>query len=142
MICLKAKEYLQQIKELDTAIKAKQDEIYKLECLATSITAPSDREPVQTSNISDKVGSLGAKIADLQKELEQEKLNFIEQLQERISVIERLKLENILLYYVLHRRYISYCSFKEIAKDICYSYDYTRELHNLALRKVEKFLKI
>lgn len=137
-----AKEYLQQIRELDKAIKAKQDEIYKLECLATSITAPTDREPVQTSNISDKVGSLGAKIADLQKELEQEKLNFIEQLQERISVIERLRPENMLLYYVLHRRYVSYCKFKEIAKDICYSYDYTRELHELALKKVEKFLKV
>jgi hypothetical protein len=136
-----AKTYLQQIRTLDNAIKAKQSEIYKLECLATNTTVPTDREAVQTSGISDKVGSLCAKIADLQKEIEQEKTIFIEQQQERIKVLELLRAEDALLYFILHRRYVSCCALKEISKEICYSYDYTRELHGLALKKIQKIME-
>ena len=147
---LTAKEYLEQIKELDRAIKAKEFEIYKLECLATSTTAGGETvkikgkmhcvEKVQTSGISDKVGNLGAKIADLQKELEQEKAAFVDQIEEHIRAIEQLKAVDALLYYILHRRYVAYCSFKKISKEICYSYDYTRELHIVALRKFAKIM--
>lgn len=147
---LTAKEYLKQIEELEKAIKAKEFEIYKLECLATSTTTSSETvkingkvhcvEKVQTSGISDKVGNLSAKIADLKKELEQEKAIFIEQTAEHIKSLEQLKAVDSLLYYILHRRYIGYYSFKEIAEELCYSYDYIRELHIVALEKFEKLM--
>ena len=63
------KEYLQQIKDTEEYIADKEEELYKLECLATSITAPTDREAVQTSNISDKVGKIAVKIALMRSEI-------------------------------------------------------------------------
>lgn len=135
-----AKEYLLQIKDLEKAIYNKQVEIYKLECLATSITAPTDREAVQTSGHTDKVGDLSAKIADLQQEIRLEVAEYLKQRQERIKTIEQVKRQNIMQYNILHKCYIGGRSLKAIAVEESYSYDRIKHLHKEALIAVEEFM--
>ena len=135
------KEYLQQIKDTEEYIAEKEEELYRLECLATSITAPADREAVQTSNISDKVGKIAIKIALMRSEILERKAKYIDILQECTSVIEEVREHNKLFYKILYNRYIKDKSLKKIAAESNYSYDYIREAHGYALLKVGKILK-
>lgn len=135
-----AKEYLEQIQDLEKALYNKRFELYKLECLATSITAPMDREAVQTSNISDKVGNGAVDIAAFKKEIEAQLQAFLIQRRECIRVIEEVRQISEMQYNILHKKYVAYLTLKEISKEECYSYDYIREMHGEALKNVEKFM--
>ena len=139
-----AKEYLQQIKTLTNDIKNKESELFLLECLATGTTAPTDREAVQTSGISDKVGNLVVKIVMLKKDILKQKAEALEQIQECISVINQIKELNCetakLQYNILHKRYVSFKKLNKIAVEENYSYDYIRELHGIALQNVKKIM--
>ena len=141
---LTAKEYLQQIKDLKNAIKNKESELFLLECLATGTTAPTDREPVQTSGTSDKVGNLAVKIVMMQNEILMQKAEALEKISECISVIEKIKelpcntAET--QYNILHKRYVEFKKLNQIAEEECYNYDYIRELHGVALQNVKKIM--
>ena len=141
-----AKEYLQQIRKLLNAIKKKESELFLLECLATGTTAPTDREPVQTSGTSDKVGNLAVKIVMLQNDILKQKAAALEQINECISVIEKVRGLNCqtaeLQYTILHERYVSFKKLKQIAAEECYDYDYIRELHGTALKNAAQFIPI
>lgn len=135
------KEYLSQIKDIEDYVKSKEIELYKLNCLATSITAPSDREAVQSSNISDKVGNVGAKIADLSRLIQSQKERQLAVQTECINTIDEVRQQNKLFYIILHKRYVQYKNLKQIASEEHYSYDYIREMHGRALQKVGKILQ-
>lgn len=135
-----AKEYLNQIQALEDALSDKRTELKKLEALATSVTVPTDREVVQTSNISDKTGSLGAKIADVKKEIEQQAAEFLEEKQKRIKVIESVRSLDNIKGSILHKKYVAYKALRTIAKELNYSYEYTRHLHLKALELAEMFI--
>ena len=139
-----AKEYLKQIHELSDVIKNKESELFMLECLATGTTAPTDKEAVQTSGTSDKVGTLAVKIVMLKNEILKEKAEALEQIEECISIINsvrELKCKTAEMQYnILHNRYVSFKSLKQIAIEECYSYDYIRELHGIALRNVKRIM--
>ena len=139
-----AKEYLQQIRNLKNEIKNKESELFLLECLATGTTAPTDREPVQTSGVSDKVGNLAVKIVMQQHEILKQKAEAVEQISECISVIEKVRelpcKTAETQYNILHKRYVGFKKLKQIAKEECYDYDYIRELHGVALRNVAKIM--
>lgn len=134
-----AKQYLMQIKILEHRIKLKQDEITHLRTLATSITAPTDSEAVQTSGIKDKVGNIVAKIVDLQRETNDIIDELIDTRQERIRVIEQIK--HPLQYEVLHKIYIDNKPLPVIASELHYAYEYIRHVHRKALKNVEKILQ-
>lgn len=135
-----AKDYLKQIQSLEDALTDKQLELEQLEALATSITAPTDREAVQTSNISDKTGNFGAKIADLKNEIEQQAAAFLEEKQKRIKVIDSVRSLDDIQGSILHKKYVWYMSLKNVARELCYSYEYTRHLHQKALKTAEMFI--
>lgn len=137
-----AKEYLQQIKELNDVITNKKVELYQLECLATSITAPPDREAVKTSNISDKVGSCATKIVQLEEEIEQAISAYLEARSERMAIIDRVRVMNHNRYIVLFKCYVEYKPLTDIAKEMHLSYDYVREVHIKALRDVAEIMNI
>ncbi len=139
-----AKEYLKQIKKLTNTILNKESELHLLRCLATSTTAPTDREPVQTSGTSDKVGTGAVNIAMLEQEIEKLKAEAPKQIAERIGIIEKIRELNCdtaeLQYNILHKRYVSFEKLKQIAEEENYSYDYIRELHGVALLNVTKIM--
>lgn len=137
---LTAKEYLEQIEQTDKLIDNKLLEIYQLRCLATKTTAQLNSEPVQTSGASDKVGKIVAKIVDMEAELNEIIDSFVDDKQQRIAVIEQVKAESFVQYQVLHRHYVEYMPFTEVAKKEGYSYQYILELHQKALENVQKIL--
>lgn len=139
-----AKEYLQQIKSLKNKIRNKESELFLLECLATGTTVQTDKEAVQTSGPSDKVGNLAVKIVMLQQEIQKQKAEALEQISECISVIEKVRelpqKTAEVQYNILHKKYVGFKKLKQIANEECYEYDYIRQLHGKALQNVKKLM--
>lgn len=134
-----AKEYLEQIGINLAIIKNKQDEIEQLYTLATSITAPMGTEPVQTSNISDKVGKFGSEIADLRKEIETEIIELQKDNMRRIQTIQ--KVGNELQYKVLYNHYVKGMEFNDIAEELHFAPVTISKNHTKALEKIENLIK-
>lgn len=133
-----AKEYLGQIDFLDRLIQSKQVEVYQLKCLATNVTAPMGSEPVQTSNISDKVGNITAKIVDLENEINDLIDQYIDEKQKRINMIEQI--DDPLQYSILHKKYIQKKSLTKIAEEEHFSRVWIDKNHGYALKKIQNFL--
>ncbi len=133
-----AVKFLEQIERADKTIDNKLSEVYRLRCLATSITVPTDREAVQTSGVSDKVGNIVAKIVDLEDEIDGLIDEYIDVRQSCIKVIESLP--DTLQYTVIHKHYVQYKSFVEIAEEENYTYQWILRVHNKALSKIEEII--
>jgi DNA-directed RNA polymerase specialized sigma subunit len=133
------KEFLEYIIFADKRIKNKQAEIYQLYCLATSTTAPMGSEAVQTSGVSDKVGNAATKILQEKEKAERMVKEYVEERAKRIALIE--KLENPLEYDVIHLHYVQDKSLKDIATEVCKSYQYIVEIHNQALKNLSKHIE-
>lgn len=141
MIQSDVKKYLERIKTLETLIHNKKIELEQLESLATGVTVPTDREAVQTSNVSDKVGECAARIADLKTEINIILACYLSERTERIKVIEQIMPDNPVQYDLLFKKYVEYKPLKDIASELNLSYSYVLELHREALEKVSNILK-
>ena len=128
------KEYLRDIEMTDERIQSKRVELDQLKDLTQSITVQMGGERVQTSMQNDKLGSLIAKIVDLQEEILTEIDSFLDEKQKRIRIIEQVR--DVNQYRVLHRLYIRYMSLKAAAIDIGISYDHAKTLHGDALEYI------
>ena len=134
----KARKYLEYIQDAEGKIQNKMIEKFQVKSLLTSITAPTDREAVQTSGVSDKNGNLIVRLDEIERQLASLIEAFVDAKLERIATIE--KLGEGLEYMVLHQRYVQYKKLVDIASSLDYSYDYIREIHENALEKVENFI--
>lgn len=133
-----ADEFLKQIERADTLIDSKLSELYRLRCLATSVTVPTDREAVQTSGVSDKVGSIVAKIIDLENEIDDMLDGYIDTRNKCIGVIEMLT--NSLQYKVIHMHYVQYKTYSEIEEELNYSHTWVMEVRRDALKNIEEII--
>lgn len=134
-----ADEFLRQIEIYDSLVDGKISERDKLWELATKITVPTDREAIQTSGVSDKVGNIAAKLADVERELDEIIDEYIDIQRECIGVIEKLA-DKPIEYNVIHKHYVLYKSFAEIEQEECYSYDGIMKVKKRALSRIEGFL--
>lgn len=128
-----AKEYLQQVRRMDRLINNKIAELEQLRTLATSITAATDREAVQTSGVSDKVGNVVASIVDLQNEINALVDTYVDKRKEIIAQIDGIEKLQPLYYAILHGRYIQFQSLQQIADNEGYTAQYMRKTHGEAL---------
>lgn len=135
-----ADEFLQQIEIYDSLVDAKIGERDKLWELATKITVPTDKEAIQTSGVSDKVGNIAAKLADIDRELNEIIDTYIDIKNECIRVIEQLA-DKPVEYRVIHKHYVQYKSFVEIEQEEGYSYQGIMKIKERALKRIEGFLK-
>lgn len=135
-----ADEFLQQIEMYDSLVDAKIGERDKLWELATKITVPTDREAIQTSGASDKVGNIAAKLADIDRELNEIIDEYIDIKVECINLIEKLA-DRPIEYRVIHKHYVQYKSFVEIEQEEGYSYQGIMKIKERALKRIEGFLK-
>jgi hypothetical protein len=138
VIDVDAATYLEQIGKDDARIQAKLVEVHQLRSLATSVTAQLGTEPVQTSGASDKVGRIVAKIVDLEQEINRLIDKYIDDKQERISVIEQV--DDALLYTILHKHYVQGKKFVTIAEEEHYSEVHICNKHQEALEQVQRIL--
>ena len=133
-----AKEYLSQYRYINININNKIAQQKRLRELATCVS-PSSGGCGHNSGVSDKVGSLCAKIADLDAEINAEIDKLVDEQKDIMQTISRIDDER--LRVILTERYIGCKTFEQIADDIHYSYKQTCRLHGQALICVQDVLE-
>ena len=133
-----AKEYLSQYRYINININNKIAQQERLRELATCVS-PSSDGCGHNSGVSDKVGSLCAKIADLDAEINAEIDKLVDVQRDILQTIG--KVDNECLRIILTERYINCRTFEEIAVIVNYSYKQTCRLHGKALIKVKNVLE-
>ena len=109
-------EFLENVKKLDELILAKEAERQQLWTLATRMTPGMSGMP-HGGGVSDKVGNIAVKLAQLAQETNAAWDEYIEQKNHVIALLEQLPANE---YGVLHREYIRYMTQEAIAQDMGY----------------------
>lgn len=125
---------LEQIQMLDELINAKLAERQAVWEMVTKITPNSDDMP-HASGVSDKVGNGVVKLVMLAKELDQLVDEYVDLKRKVFAVLEKLPPEE---YGVLHRRYVRYMRWGDIAADMGYSSMQIWRIKNRGLALLEK----
>lgn len=129
------KEFLSQHKIIDDCINAKLDEIKELRSLATRLSPSLSGESHSVGIVSDRVGRTAAKIADLEREVNDQIDRLIEVKAEINAMINSL--DDILLRNLLERRYLLGFSWEKIAEDMSYTPRHITRLHNKAIERLQ-----
>lgn len=132
------KEYLSQIHRLDTIISQKKNQLNELKILSNTIKSTDySKEVVQSSK-----ESLASFVVEIEKItlLEKEINSIIEvYLNKKNTIINEIQsLDDVNYIKILYQRYVDNKSFKEIAFELNYDYDYIRLLHQKSLSDFEK----
>lgn len=135
---MKAKEYLQQLKRLDTVINQKIKELGDLRSMSTSAGGfDYSKERVQSSPSGDApFVKLIGRIIDLEEEINAEIDAFVDKKHEIINQIQALKDDKFI--DLLYKRYVEYKRLEVISVEMNYTYQYTKELHGYALQEFER----
>lgn len=136
-----AKEYLQEIKKLDTAISQKQfeyDSLKKQRVCISGFDYSTERARIRPDkNVFEKVSD---RKCELQKEIIAEIDRYHDMRHERINQIQYLSKEEYT--EILFRRYVMYETFETISLSLHRSYYWVCHLHGEALKEFEnEFLK-
>ncbi len=134
-----AKQFLSQARRIDKRIDNYVEEITQLLTLATKTTPSNAQERVQSSGTGDKVGDGAAKIADLQREMDEWVDELLIKKEEIRKVIEQV--DDTDCYDLLYKRYILYKKWEQIAVDKDITTMGVWKMHGRALKKVEKILE-
>ena len=127
----KTKDYLFQIKNLNKDIQKTEEHIQALRYSLGIAGINYDKERVQSSPIVDKFAHIFAQIDKQEKVLEDLKTKLIET---RVKIINMIhELENDKHRKLLNIVYVDMKSLKIAANEMCFSYDYIKELHLEAL---------
>lgn len=134
-----AKAYLRRIELLDAHITNKLNDLATLRTMVTKITATITPVAVSGSGNQDKLGDAVAKIIDLQDEINRKIDKFIDSKREVSAVLEKLQEPDHVK--VLHKRYIEYKPFEQIACEMCCTYRNVCYIHGKALQEVGALLE-
>ena len=135
---MRAKEYLKKLQRLDTVITQKISELADLRMKVYAVGGIDySKERVQTSPSGDAafVNTIG-RIADLEAEINRE-IDFYAD--EKHKIINQIQgLSNHTHIQLLYKRYVEFKKFETIAIEMCFTYQYTIELHGYALQDFER----
>lgn len=132
------KEYVEQIRKLDTLINNKLTESQQWFDLAMNITPKADGERVQSSGNQQKMASAIEKCIDIERETNALIDTYISKKKEIIKTIEQLPEAE---YDVLHKIYVQYKTLYEVADERDIAYSWATSLHGRALKSLENILK-
>lgn len=136
MKTLSAKQYLEQLKVIDTKINQKMEELDNLMINATSTGAIDySKDRVQTSPRNTQEMKI-CKYVDLDKEINREIDEFVDIKRKVIKEIQDLNVDHYVK--ILFKVYVQYKTIKDTAIEIGMSYQYVRELHKKALIAFEE----
>lgn len=130
------KDYLNQISRLNRMINNKLAEVSQLRELSRSISAVKNEERVMSSSDPDKIGSIYAKIDEMEHNLDNMIDEYIEKKDLIIGQIDGIENENY--YNILFSRYIEKKTFEVIATEMKYSWRQIIRLHGNALKSFEE----
>lgn len=134
-----AKAYLRKIELLDAHITNKLNDLATLRTMVTKITATITPVAVAGSGNQDKLGDAIAKIVDLQNEINQKIDKFVDSKREVSAVLEKLQEPDHVK--VLHKRYIEYKPWEQIACEMRCTYRNVCYIHGKALQEVGSLLE-
>lgn len=138
-----AKEYLMNLKVLDTEINRKLEKISALRASLTSIPAVNTTEErVQgssTSNDARFVRTL-AEINELETEVNENIDKFVDEKRKIINQIYQL--DNDLHRKILYKKYVEFKNFNVISEELKRSYRYAISIHKQALKNFENSIYI
>ena len=134
-----AKEYLRQVALIDRKVDAKCDEIAQLRAMVLRITPTLKDDMVSGGSSQDKLGNTMAKIIDLQAEINADIDSLVAAKRAVGHVLDRL--DDDRQYDILHKRYIQYKSWEQIAAEMHYTYRWVCIMHGRALKSVDTILQ-
>lgn len=132
---MRAKEYLQQLRRLDTVIDQKIKELDDLKVKSTCIGGfDYSKERVQTSPSGDTpyVRTV-SRMIDLNEEINRDIDDFVDRKHKIINEIQSL--ENTKHIQILFKKYVEYKTFERISVEMNYTYQYIVLLHGYALKE-------
>lgn len=145
---MEALDFLKQLKRMEESIKDKLEEVAQLKSIALTVVAVSNNviiegekhsaERVQSSGSQQKMADAVCKYVDLEKEIDSDIDRMVDKRTEVLAVIN--KLDKPIQCTVLRKKYVQFKSFKKIAEETNYTYQYIIEQHNKALKNLQKIL--
>lgn len=133
-----AKEYLNQVRNLETKMKILKEEIDTLREMVVSTGAVQQEERVMSSGVQDRMAETICKINEKEEEWNNLMREFALTRAEVIISIQ--KLNNSDYEQILYKRYCQGKKWEEIALDMNYSYQWVCKLHGRALLEIEKII--
>lgn len=133
-----AKEYLMQVKNLESKMKILKEEIDTLREMVVSTGAIQQGERVLSSGTQDKMAETICKINE--KECEWNDLMREFALARANVIINIQKLNNPEYEQILYKRYCQSKKWEEIALEMNYTYQWVCKLHGRALLELDKVL--
>ena len=134
---MKAKDYLRQLQKLDKLIENKLAEKEQWKAMATSTTQQMSADRVQTSGNPQKMADAVCKIIEIEAEIDAYIDRLVDTKREVISTLERL---NPTEYDLLHKVYVQYFTFDDVAIKMSKSYSWVTTVHGRALKNVQRML--
>ena len=133
-----AKEYLQNIRLLDSRINHSLAELADLEDMVLRITPVWRDDVISSSGSYDKLGDTVAKICDLKTQINKDIDTYVDLKREAIEKLKRITRTEY--YEVLEMLYIQTKNLVEVAAEMHYSYRGICKLHGRALQAFEKVM--
>ena len=135
-----AQLYLERIEKFDVQIKAMDQERLALLDLAYRVTpSMSGSGGASGGGNHDKIGSAAARIADKEAEIDRAIDRLINMKAETVGLLNHLA--NPRHFELLHKKYVLYKSWENIAVEMGYTYRNIHYLHGRALQAFEKVLE-
>lgn len=135
---MKAKIYLKKIEKMEIKLKKMDEDIERLNALATRTTSALGGDRVQTSGSKDRMADCTVKMADLRNRINKEWDMLIDYKEEAWKILEQCDPECIAL---ISEKYFQFKSWEEIAVDMNYTYQWVSGgLHQKALAQVQRAL--
>lgn len=131
-----AKEYLNQLKNIDKKICNLILEKESIWTMLTRTTTPYDKDRVQSSSNEDLKEELMDRLKELEKSINHETDKLIDK---RTTIVNQINaLNNYKSIDILYRHYVQFIPLTEIAKGSSYSYIWIKGLHSDALQEFER----
>ena len=134
---MKAKDYLKQLQKLDRLIENKLAEKEQWRAIATSTTQQLTHDKVQSTSNPHKMADAIHKIIEIEAEIDACVDRLVDTKRDVISTIERL---NPTEYDLLHKVYVQYFTFDEVADKKGKSYSWVTTVHGKALKNVQRMI--
>lgn len=136
---MKAKEYLNQARHLDTQINAKLNQIEALNFLATKCTSTITDMPKNSLRGTSRMEDAILKILDLKEEINND-INSLVDLKKEIMLVIK-KVDNSEYKTLLENRYLAFLSWEVISVQMRFSIQQIYRIHVKALEEVDKIIK-
>jgi DNA-directed RNA polymerase specialized sigma subunit len=134
---MNAKEFLKRVRKIDRLIENKLIEIRQWKELAENTTTDMSGERVQSTHNPHKIADAIGKYIDIEAELAADIESLKAAKKDVLEVIEQL---DALEYDVLHKIYVQYLDFTDVADRHKMSYSWATTIHGQAVKHVQDIL--